>query len=272
MSIPYFPMYPTDFEADTSHLTLEEDGAYNRMLRLMWLTPNCSLPNDPKWIMRRMRINQQIYDDVVSVIIDEFMTISKGRIINKRLMEEYHKTSVAHGKRVVAGRKGGNANALRTKKKASSNAEAMRKQPEPEPEPEPEPDITLISVREDDLYQALGHHRENGASYPSLMVLSSPINWIQNGCDMDLDILPTVKALSSKANRITTWAYFSNAVFEARDKRLSPAPEPIVNGTGNINGGFKTKSDRNQESVDKARAWFNEMQENPPTPKMKEIN
>ncbi|MCP5097247.1 MAG: YdaU family protein, partial [Chloroflexi bacterium] len=36
MSLPYFPMYPTDFEADTSHLTLEEDGAYNRLLRLMW--------------------------------------------------------------------------------------------------------------------------------------------------------------------------------------------------------------------------------------------
>ena len=33
--LPYFPLYPTDFEADTSHLTLEEDGAYNRLLRLM---------------------------------------------------------------------------------------------------------------------------------------------------------------------------------------------------------------------------------------------
>jgi uncharacterized protein YdaU (DUF1376 family) len=31
MSLPYFPMYPTDFEAKTSHLTLAEDGAYNRL-------------------------------------------------------------------------------------------------------------------------------------------------------------------------------------------------------------------------------------------------
>lgn len=51
MSLPYFPMFPTDFEAKTSHLTLAEDGAYNRLLRLMWMTPGCSLPDDDAWIM-----------------------------------------------------------------------------------------------------------------------------------------------------------------------------------------------------------------------------
>jgi uncharacterized protein YdaU (DUF1376 family) len=53
MSLPYFPMYPSDFEAKTSHLTLLEDGAYNRLLRLCWMTPGCSIPADEAWIMRR---------------------------------------------------------------------------------------------------------------------------------------------------------------------------------------------------------------------------
>ena len=65
MSLPYFPMYPSDFEAKTSHLTLEEDGAYNRLLRLCWMTPGASIPDDDAWIMRRMRVDQATFDRVV---------------------------------------------------------------------------------------------------------------------------------------------------------------------------------------------------------------
>jgi len=62
MSMPYFPMFPTDFEADTSHLTLAEDGAYNRLLRLVWMSPGCSLPDDDAWILRRMRCHSDEED------------------------------------------------------------------------------------------------------------------------------------------------------------------------------------------------------------------
>ena len=135
MSLPYFPMYPTDFEADTSHLTLEEDGAYNRLLRLMWMTPGCSLPNDDAWVMRRMRCDAATFERVVRVVLDEFFTVKAGRIINPRLAREYQKTSVAHQRRVSAGSMGGKAKALKTNKTEPSNAVAMPKQPEPEPEP-----------------------------------------------------------------------------------------------------------------------------------------
>lgn len=85
MSLPYFPMFPTDFEADTSHLTLAEDGAYNRLLRLMWMTPGCSLPDDDAWILRRMRCVNDEDCEVVMAIIDEFFTRRGGRIVNSRL-------------------------------------------------------------------------------------------------------------------------------------------------------------------------------------------
>ena len=87
MSLPYFPMYPTDFEADTSHLTLEEDGAYNRLLRLCWMTQECSLPDDDAWIMRRMRVDVETFDRVVKYVLAEFFTRSKGRVINARIIE-----------------------------------------------------------------------------------------------------------------------------------------------------------------------------------------
>ncbi|MCP3947330.1 DUF1376 domain-containing protein [Herbaspirillum sp.] len=134
MSLPYFPMFPTDFEAKTSHLTLEEDGAYNRLLRRMWMTPGCSLPDDDAWIMRRMRCDQDTFDRVVSGIIDEFCKREKGRVSNARLTRVFDESNAAHKRRVSAGARGGKAKVLKAKGIGPSIAGAMSKQPEPEPE------------------------------------------------------------------------------------------------------------------------------------------
>ncbi len=135
MSLPYFNMYPTDFEAKTSHLTLEEDGAYNRLLRLCWMTPGCSIPDDAAWIMRRMRCDKETFERVVLVVLDEFFERKNGRVSNARLTKEFERSNDAHKKRVSAGSRGGKAKALKTNKSEPSNAKAMLKQPEPEPEP-----------------------------------------------------------------------------------------------------------------------------------------
>lgn len=141
MSMPYFPMYPTDFEAKTSHLTLEEDGAYNRLLRLMWMTPGCSLPEDANWICRRMRVDAATFARVIAPLIEEFFKRQNGRIFSPRLREEFEKADVTYKKRSEAGKKGGRPKAIDNKqeeKKVSlSQPKARPKQPEPEPEPEP---------------------------------------------------------------------------------------------------------------------------------------
>ena len=107
MSLPYFRMYPTDFEADTSHLSLEEDGAYNRLLRIMWMTPGCSIPDDKEWITRRLRIDSDTYDRVVAPLISEFLTHEKSRFFSPRLKEEFEKTKRTYERRAEAGAKGG---------------------------------------------------------------------------------------------------------------------------------------------------------------------
>jgi uncharacterized protein YdaU (DUF1376 family) len=139
MSLPYFPMYPSDFEAKTSHLTLEEDGAYNRLLRLSWMTPGCSLPDDPAWIARRMRIDAATFERVVAPLLDEFFTRAKGRITNAKLTDIFNESNEKHSRRVEAGKLGGRPPKYQhTKEKMKSNAKAMPKQPEPEPEPDKE--------------------------------------------------------------------------------------------------------------------------------------
>lgn len=146
MSLPYFPMFPADFDADTGHLTLAEDGAYNRLLRLQWRAPGCKLPADMEWIFRKAKAVTEADRAVIASIIAEFFTTKGGKIFSARLLKEWVKSDVAHSKRVSAGKKGGDAKALKSKETASSNAKAMLKQPEPEPEPYKEKKETIVSL------------------------------------------------------------------------------------------------------------------------------
>lgn len=94
-----------------------------------------------------------------------------------------------------------------------------------ETQPVSEPDGETLGHQ---LAEAGGEALANAASSPGLLVLSDPINWIRNGCDLQADILPTIRARCSRAkpSSIRSWSYFTEAVYQARDNRLKPAPEP----------------------------------------------
>lgn len=139
MSIPYLPLYVADYEADTAHLSIEEDGAYTRLLRLCWRTPGCSVPDDADWIMRRLRVTRSEYDRVVEPIIAEFFQRAKGRVFSPRLQREKDRIESVSQKRSEAGKKGGRpAKSLNNNNSYESRAKANGKHLEPEPEPEPE--------------------------------------------------------------------------------------------------------------------------------------
>ena len=128
MSLPYFPMYPSDYEAKTSHLTIAEDGAYFRLLRLCWMTAGCSLPDDDAWIMRRARAFSDDDKQAVKAVLDEFFTLKNGRWINERLAQEFKDAENKYEKRKMAGRKGGFNKSLKIKKMKSSNATHLPEQ------------------------------------------------------------------------------------------------------------------------------------------------
>jgi len=138
MSLPYFPMFPSDFEAKTSHLTLAEDGAYNRLLRMCWMNPGCTIPADEAWIMRRLRAHSEQDQETVRTVLNEFFTVENGRYSNAKLMQIWLDSNEAHEKRKNAGAKGGKAKSLKNNNSVSSNAVAKPKQPEPEPKKEKE--------------------------------------------------------------------------------------------------------------------------------------
>jgi len=118
--IPYIPFFIDDYEGATAHLTVDEDGVYFRLIRLCWRTPGCSIPNDPTWIKRQMRVTDKQYKDIVAPIIKEFFKVKKGRVLQKRLQKEFAKAKLQLDARKKAGKKGGEAKALKDKEKGSS--------------------------------------------------------------------------------------------------------------------------------------------------------
>jgi len=136
VSLAYFPLYPDRYEADTAHLSILEDGAYNRLLRLCWRCPQCKMPDDDAWIYRQMRANSSTEKAAVDRVLAEFFKRGKGKVWSPKLLEIHAQVSVAHSSKSEAGKRGAAAKALKKKEAEASTAKATLKQPEPEPEPE----------------------------------------------------------------------------------------------------------------------------------------
>ncbi len=137
--LPFMQLYVADFEADTAHLNFEEDGAYNRLLRLCWRTSGCSVPDDPIWIARKMRADLETYHRLIEPLIKEFFAKDRGRVFQGRQQREWQRAKQMSDKRVAAGRKGGGASkALITLPLGPSRAQANVKPGLSKLEAEPE--------------------------------------------------------------------------------------------------------------------------------------
>jgi uncharacterized protein YdaU (DUF1376 family) len=123
--LPFFPLYVSDYNSATDWTTPEQDGVYFRALRVMWSTPGCSIPNDKKWIMRKLRLTDLQYEDVFLLISEEFLFVSKGRIFQKRLREEYKKAETKFKRLSEAGKKGGSSKPLKLNGTKSSDDSSM---------------------------------------------------------------------------------------------------------------------------------------------------
>lgn len=91
--LPWFPLFPQDYDADTADLTLEEDGLYSRMLRKAWYTSpdGCSLPADVSELSRTLSLPQRTLNRL-STVIDRYWVVDGDRIVSTRLREEAEKS------------------------------------------------------------------------------------------------------------------------------------------------------------------------------------
>lgn len=122
---PFMQLYVGDYLADTLHLTTEQHGAYLLLLMTMWRA-DASLPNDPAKLARIARVSAKRWPSVWSEIAP-FFVVDGDTITNPRLTKEHQKAVSISQERRNAGKKGGNANALKSKAAVEANASVLPK-------------------------------------------------------------------------------------------------------------------------------------------------
>jgi biotin operon repressor len=77
----------------------------------------------------------------------------------------------------------------------------------------------------DQLHEAAG--KAINLTKPAMHVIEVPRNWMAAGCDLNLDILPTIRAMciGKPPNMISSWKYFERAVMDAMAARTAPIAE-----------------------------------------------
>jgi uncharacterized protein YdaU (DUF1376 family) len=116
---PFMQFWTGDFIGDTLHLTPKEVGQYVLLLMAMWRNGG-ALPSDPK---KLSRIARGAISDAVMAYFD---TDEEG-IYQKRLRAEYEKARKKHSARVICGKAGGQAKALKNKEPAVAKANGSLK-------------------------------------------------------------------------------------------------------------------------------------------------
>lgn len=68
--------------------------------------------------------------------------------------------------------------------------------------------------------------------------MDTPHSWLELGCDLEADILPTLRMIAQRNKTIRAWSYCSGAVFDAMDNRENP-PKNVrpIRGSQNDNSG-----------------------------------
>lgn len=94
-SKPWYPMYPTDIQAKTRHLSMMERGAYQLMLDHYYATRK-PLPADVDRIMRLCVAKTADERAAVKFVLEEFFTLQADGWHNKRADKELAKQAVLH--------------------------------------------------------------------------------------------------------------------------------------------------------------------------------
>ena len=213
-----------DYAGKTRHLSWDEDMAYRRLLDVYYST-EVPLPADRRQVYRLAGALTAKQKQAVDAILHEFFDGDERGFHNTRCDEEIAKASLKKekAKQSAAMRwnnqshSDGNANASATTMRTHSEGNA----PNPNPNIDGEvvarardPDLDL----ERQLREAAGWQSEPA---PKLAVTGEIQALIDSGADMQLDVLPTVRAIAPDAGSRTTWRYFVKAIARARDQRIA---------------------------------------------------
>lgn len=152
--LPFLPLFVDAYESDTGHLSDAEHGRYFALLRLIWKSPECRIPNDDAWLARKLARTLEAVKKQFRPLIVEFCSTSKNFITQKRLTAEWKRA------REKSKKQSDRAKSRWEKEKTSSRGNAGRHASGNASIPIPTPTDTKKKVK-----------KESGAGAPSLSLV-----------------------------------------------------------------------------------------------------
>lgn len=102
----YYPKHIGDYARDTAHLSMVEDGAYNRLLDLAYATEK-PLPLDRDRLYRLARATTESEKRAIDIVLGEFFVEGDGGWYHKRVREEIRKAQAKIKAAKTNGKRGG---------------------------------------------------------------------------------------------------------------------------------------------------------------------
>lgn len=218
-------------------LTLEERGAYNTVLDLIYSRAD-KLADDDRMIAGFLSCDLRVWKRIKAKLIEAGkIRVEDGLVRNLRATSEI---LTALGRVASASEAGRASAAARAAKSKPDNRENNGIAPTPVPTPVERPfQLSTATATttprakqspldwgdlETKLRQAAGWQSE---PHPNLSVVGQIAALIDSGADLERDVLPIVKAKAPLVRKRTSWNFFVDPISEARDRRLAlRAPQP----------------------------------------------
>jgi len=123
---PYMQLYVAEYTAAVQGLTCEQDGAYWRLLRAMWIAHG-KLPRSPQKLAVIVGVSLDHWTEIGSDVLALF-DVKGDTITHKRLLAELRKASAKSEARKEAGKRGGQKKASNFKENSLANATVLPEQ------------------------------------------------------------------------------------------------------------------------------------------------
>lgn len=251
---PFLRFFTDDWLAGTLGMGFEEKGFYLELLIRMWDRKD-GLPNDDRWLATSLQCNPRTVRKLrASLIASGKLEIRDGKLINPRMMRDIESHSPKHHSEPIGDEFEPNSSPIQlelepnkpkksmittrvrvrvfhipySRKKERITAAASHLEPARPSEPVAAlPEKVDLKDLSNKLIEACNGSLDNPVNCLGLLNLSTPQMWLANGCDLEADVLPTLRAAGQKyhGKRIRDWSYFTGMIAEAKAKRTSKLPE-----------------------------------------------
>lgn len=247
---PAMPLFTDALLGDTQHLSLEEFGAYVKLLIIDWRQKPAQIPDDDCRVARMLGIPVRRWRVMKNTICDgKLYRIERRKFRQKRLEKEWAYVKEKTVKNRANALRGVAAKSLKKRNTESANGTAKKERPVKPNDPvrtterlsthsysssklavaesstQPRATSLEVEVR----VEVLRLLTEADSSWETRDA-SLVRQWLADGCDPETHIYPIIrqKAANGGASVAHSLRYFTEAIHELRDGRPVAGPDPVA--------------------------------------------